>query len=200
MGFKYCKSCNKPFGGQAQVCPHCGTHHTNRIGGLLKSTAKWSLIITGTLVLIGFCAKKDDAPNTKQTAEAPASSAAAEITPSDAPPEKSEAQATESIAAASLCQSDLQCWADKNWAEADAYCQRPVERLGKYTSRWTDATLERKFDRYAWRNKEQGIITYAGDKIEFQNGFGAFQPHKYYCDYDTRSKQVLNVWAEPGRF
>ncbi len=68
-----------------------------------------------------------------------------------------------------------------------------------YGSRWTDGFLEPKLSRSIWSDRENGIATYIGDKIEFQNGFGAWQPHVYSCDVDLGLKVVVDVSAAPGR-
>ncbi|MOA61092.1 hypothetical protein D3C78_1861450 [compost metagenome] len=82
---------------------------------------------------------------------------------------------------------------------ASVSCKKPVERLAKYSARWTDGTFDMKFSHYRWKNQEQGTVTYIGDKIEFQNGFGAFQKHIYECDFNPASEQVLAVRANPGQ-
>jgi hypothetical protein len=97
------------------------------------------------------------------------------------------------------CKVDLQCWGDKHLAAASVYCKSDVERLGQYSARWTDGTLETKVSRFKWLDKEQGTITFVGDKIEFQNGFGAYQNHIYECDLDPATNKVLEVRARPGR-
>ncbi|MDT4864180.1 hypothetical protein FQZ97_989310 [compost metagenome] len=56
-----------------------------------------------------------------------------------------------------------------------------------------------KFPRFKWKDQPSGVITYIGDKIQFQNGFGALQNHTYACDYNTITAQVLEVRAQPGR-
>jgi len=97
------------------------------------------------------------------------------------------------------CRQDLKCWAEKHFATASAYCQSPVERMAKYDFKWNDGMLEPKFSRYKWKNKDKGVVTYIGDKVQFQNGFGAFQNHVYLCDYNTITEQVVSVNAQPGR-
>ncbi len=97
------------------------------------------------------------------------------------------------------CKLDLQCWGDKNSVGASVYCKSYVEKLAKYSVRWTDGTFETKFSRFRWLNKEKAILTFVGDKIEFQNGFGAYQAHIYECDFDPASKTILDVRAYPGR-
>jgi hypothetical protein len=95
------------------------------------------------------------------------------------------------------CKTDLQCMGQENIFLAGAYCQDQIARLARYSVRWTDTT--RKFSRFRWLNKEQGSLTFVGDKVEFQNGFGAYMPHTYECDFDPASKKVLDVRAAPGR-
>lgn len=99
----------------------------------------------------------------------------------------------------SNCKADLQCWGDKNNASASVYCDDHIERLAKYNARWTDGALGAKFSHFRWLNKERATLTYIGDKIEFQNGFGAYQAHIYECDFDPASNTVLDVRARPGR-
>jgi hypothetical protein len=78
-------------------------------------------------------------------------------------------------------------------------CKGPVERLAKNNFEWTDGLLEPKFSHYRWKNQSTGIITYIGDKIKFQNGFGAWIFHTYECDLDASGETVLEVRAQPGR-
>lgn len=97
------------------------------------------------------------------------------------------------------CKQDLQCWGDRHSIGGGVRCKAPVEKLAKFSSRWTDGTFETKFSHFRWLDKNKGTLTLIGDKIEFQNGFGAFQKHIYECDYDPVSEQVLNVRARPGQ-
>lgn len=97
------------------------------------------------------------------------------------------------------CRADLQCWGDKHMISAGVYCKAPVEALAKYSARWTDGTFEPKFSHFRWLSQEQGTLTFIGDKIEFQNGFGAFQAHTYECDFSPAGDRVLAARAQPGR-
>jgi len=103
------------------------------------------------------------------------------------------------LADEAACRKSLQCAGDKYSISAGIYCKSQVERLAKYSSRWTDGTFEPKFSHFRWLNQEQGLITFIGDKIEFQNGFGAFQKHIYECDFNPANNQILDVRARPGR-
>jgi len=98
-----------------------------------------------------------------------------------------------------ICRQDIKCLARQHQGTANVYCKDAVERLAQYSVRWTDSLLESKFDHHIWIDKENGIIGYAGDHVEYQNGFGAWQPHIYLCKFDTKKNQVADVTAEPGR-
>lgn len=69
-------------------------------------------------------------------------------------------------------------------------CQKAVEKLAKYDFEWTDGFLESKFDSYATKTPQPGVIRIFGDKIKFQNGFSAWQRVKYSCDYNVLTGQV----------
>lgn len=97
------------------------------------------------------------------------------------------------------CKADLTCLGEKHSIRAGLSCREPVEKLAKYSFEWTDGWVEPKFSHYRWRSRKDGVITYIGDRIKFQNGFGAFQYHTYHCDFDTHTESVIRVTAEPGR-
>ena len=97
------------------------------------------------------------------------------------------------------CRASLQCWGDKHSVSASVYCPRNIERLAKYDHEWTDGWLGLKFSKFSWKDRTNGVVTYFGDQIKFQNGFGAWVPHIYQCDLDTINDKVLDVRAFPGR-
>jgi hypothetical protein len=102
-------------------------------------------------------------------------------------------------AEAKRCASELKCLGEKFDVESTVACRRLVERLAKNDFQWTDGWLEPKFSHYRWGDKARGVVTYIGDKIKFQNGFGAWTFYTYECDFDTRNKKVTDVRAQPGR-
>lgn len=106
---------------------------------------------------------------------------------------------TREVAREAACKADLQCWGDKNAVEADLACGPAVERLAKFSVRWTTGALHMKFSSFRWQGKEKSVLTYVGDNVEFQNAFGAYQAMNYICDYDPIHKRVLGAWASPGR-
>ncbi|MBA4204630.1 MAG: hypothetical protein C0457_06550 [Polymorphum sp.] len=97
------------------------------------------------------------------------------------------------------CLKDLKCVAEKAWLEASSACERFVERSAKYQFEWTDGLLDTKFTHYRWFNQDAGQVTFFGDKVKFQNGFGAWQNMIYFCDYDTKTKTVLDLRVTGGR-
>jgi hypothetical protein len=55
------------------------------------------------------------------------------------------------------------------------------------------------FSNWRWENKSKGIVTFIGDKIQFENGSGASENYIYESDYDPASKKVLDIRATPGK-
>jgi len=97
------------------------------------------------------------------------------------------------------CKKELLCWAEKYSISAGVYCEDYVEKLAQYSHGWTDGMLEPKFSQYRWKNINKGVVTYIGDKIKFQNGFGAWKNYVYECDYDPINEVILDVRAQAGR-
>lgn len=79
-------------------------------------------------------------------------------------------------------------------------CPPAVERLARYSVRWTDSFAEPKIKRYGWKDRTEWLALYdVGDAVEFQNAFGAWVPHTFECDVDVRAERVVDVRAAPGR-
>ena len=97
------------------------------------------------------------------------------------------------------CRASLQCWGDTHSTVASIYCPDHIERLAIYDDEWTDGWLESKFSRFSWKDRQKGVVTYFGDQIKFQNGFGAWIHHTYQCDFDSIKEEVLDARASPGR-
>lgn len=118
-----------------------------------------------------------------------------------------EASAREEAARASAnaelngteCERSIQCIGDKKLIAAGFECKDPVERLAQYQAEWTDGFFEPKFSRFWWKDRTAGVVTFAGDKVRFQNGFGAWRNMVYQCDMDIKTERVLAVRAEAGR-
>ena len=74
--------------------------------------------------------------------------------------------------------------------------------MALYDFEWTDGFLGSKLTHYRWMaagGKERGVITYVGNEVKFQNGFGAWLPMIYECDYDPNNSLLLDVRIEAGR-
>jgi hypothetical protein len=97
------------------------------------------------------------------------------------------------------CRQDLQCWGDKHLIAAGVWCRDKIEKLAKYQAEWTDRWYEQKFSRFRWADRTKGTLVYTGDKVKFQNGFGAWSPMTYSCEFDPLEKKILNVNAWEGR-
>ena len=86
-----------------------------------------------------------------------------------------------------ICRQSLQCWGDKHNLAASFTCQPLIEAYAKYDYEWTDGFLESKLPRFRWNDRKAGTLSYKGDKIKFQNGFGAWQKISYWCHYDPNT-------------
>ncbi|MBB4287840.1 hypothetical protein [Roseospira goensis] len=105
----------------------------------------------------------------------------------------------EKAAADAKCLADLQCAGDKYAVDASINCAPLIERYARFELEWTNSWIEPKFSQFMWNSKSQGIIAYFGDKLKFQNGFGAWQNVAYKCIFDTRSSKVIEVTVWEGR-
>ena len=90
----------------------------------------------------------------------------------------------------SKCRHDLQCWGDKHNLAATFACQPLIEGMAKYDYEWTDGWLGAKLERFRWKDRKAGTLSYTGNKVKFQNGFGAWQHITYWCHYDPLSKSA----------
>ena len=77
-------------------------------------------------------------------------------------------------------------------SEAWVYCSVGIEGLAKYQSKWTKG-YGRRFPWISWANQARGIVILKGREVKFQNGFGAWQKMTYECDWNTKTKSLVNV-------
>lgn len=168
-----CKDCGAEVSKRAKTCPHCGV---DKPGGGGSDSLYGCLVL---LALIGavYLYTIQDEPG-EEAASAP-----------PPPPKISDAE----------CKKSIQCWGGKHRFLAEAVCKSYVEKLANYSHKWTDGMLEPKFSKLAWKDKKRGVVTYVGDRIQFQTGLGAWQNHVYSCDVDPSSEKVLDVRATPGQ-
>lgn len=172
MALIQCRECSGQVSDKAASCPHCGAPLSGRPAPNEKKTQQQAGAVVFVLIVavVWFLWPSGDG---KHVAKA----------------------TTEDVCKA----DDLQCLGDKGIVAAGIYCQKDVERIASHSVKWTDGTFEPKFSRFRWKDKPAGIITFVGDKAEFQNGFGAYTPVVYECDIAPDGKTVLNVRAVEGR-
>lgn len=176
-----CKNCGHSISKEAPMCPQCG--HPNKAVKSKKKSGCLPLIFFVVVVGVLASAFSDgDKPTTSKTAA-----------------KQSGKNAEELAAEEANCRADLQCWGNKHSTAAGIRCKRPIERAASYSFEWTDKWYEPKVSHFGWKNKEAGLVTFIGDKVKFQNGFGAWQNMIYECDYDPGKEQVLDVRIREGR-
>lgn len=189
MALKPCKECKQQVSTSAKTCPHCGVSKPTKSGIGLGGGIVLTLVVLG---VIGSVADGDKADS--------ANDGLAPIVPGKSKDSSSAPKPTASAPKEDPnCNQSLQCWGDKHLISASVYCADHIERLAKFSHEWTDGFLEQKMSHFRWLNKEVGTLTYIGDKIRFQNGFGAWQNVVYECDFEPNTKSIIDVRAAAGR-
>ena len=158
----------------------------------LMSRISLSSLVAGTFLIVAFGVLHPEASETAASVETDADQVAAENVSREI-----EADLTSSEKAD--CGEDLACIYEEHKIAATIACDREIERLANYSSRWTNAWYEDRYSSLSWLSKPNKSIRLFGDKIQFQNGFGAWQNHIYMCLYDFERAVVLGVEAESGR-
>ena len=79
--------------------------------------------------------------------------------------------------------------------DADDY----LRKVAKHDFKWDDDATGMfgvKFGSFLQKVSKPGVIVYVSDRAKLQNGFGAFTRIKLYCEYDAKSKKVLNFYTD----
>ena len=87
------------------------------------------------------------------------------------------------------CRWNLDCWKGLLGTSATSKCKKLVESSAQYDHKW-DGWLVEKFPNASWIDYETGAFRISGNKVKFQNGFGAWQRMSYACEYDPHKKSV----------
>jgi hypothetical protein len=100
------------------------------------------------------------------------------------------------------CRNDASCEGEKYRPDVLEVCPDIIERQARYEVRWTNHIFEGRFlPIVQWHGKngrQQGLIDFEGDKVQFQNGFGAWQNYYYICTFDIVKKQIVDLKLKPG--
>lgn len=182
MAMTKCKECQAEVSAKAKKCPHCGVSNPG-------VTKKDLLMGLGGLAVLTLFAVVACSPGEEPTDET------SNEDPKMTEQEKTAARKAEMEA----CRQDIQCWGEENWPMAEAVCEYEIEKYANYEVKWTDSFAEPKLSRRAWLDEDAGTLSYYGDKVQFSNGYGAFQNYIYRCDYDPSTERALSVEVEPGR-
>jgi ribosomal protein L12E/L44/L45/RPP1/RPP2 len=184
MALTKCPECERIVSSTAPTCPGCGApvaavEFTAPVQ-VKRKKARYTLgmILWYGLVITPAMEKA------RQTEAADAQATAARDAQASASREEDRKAAAAETEA--KCQADEACSADRAIIAAGILCRDRIERLARYSVRWTDGWLETKFSRYEWLDFNKKIIAVYGDKAEFQNGFGAFQRAIYRCDLSMK--------------
>jgi hypothetical protein len=85
---------------------------------------------------------------------------------------------------------------EKYMFHAGVDCKPLIERHAKYSVKWTDGLLGGIFSK---AGQNGNVISYYGDKVQLQNGFGAYATYSYKCNYNTVTGTTDLVALEKGR-
>lgn len=221
MALIKCWECQQTISDKATACPHCGApvdlmtrpppvppelpdsewRAKPRQSSVAGRAVSFILaIIAGTLLWLYIIGQSETPSHTAtQTAAKPVSAELDDHARKQADLAKKADELARKEAEEARCREELKCIGDKNSFEATLKCVPLVERLAKNNFEWLDKWYEPKFSHFRWKDQKNLVVTYIGDKIKFQNGFGAWVLSRYECDYSIPTGSVLDVRASAGR-
>jgi len=128
----------------------------------------------------------------RKAAEAPRAEVAS-------PPVPTPVEAEPTEVATANCGDERECAVEALRIPATVACRAAIERRAQYDVRWEDGLLgEETFTRAGWADATKTSLTFAGDAVSFQNGFGAFARVSYFCTVDRLSKAVVDLQISRG--
>lgn len=158
-------------------------------------------VFLGLVVLVGILAFIGSLAGNGSTGTSASSSAANPGTPAGASASapRPAPSSDNSAATEAACKLDLQCMGDKATPIASVQCAPLIEKFAKHDVKWTNGFMDFGYSRLRWKNEKLGIVTMIGDKVEFQNGFGAWTPMTYECDVDVANNRITDMNVFEGR-
>jgi|GEM_PF-504591 len=192
-----CSDCGGTISKKAESCPHCGAMGPKTPKAPPKKSTS---IATGCLglIIIFFVLVMISSLFNGSSQNKNNKSRQPEITEAEKARQKAEKKRLKAEEY-ERCKKNLQCWGDKHSLRATYAGQDFIEKFAKYDFEWTDGMLGSKVSSFRWLDKNKSTLSYFGDKIKFQNGFGAWQNMIYQIDYDPINKRLLNATVKPGR-
>ncbi|PHR87273.1 MAG: hypothetical protein COA80_18960 [Leeuwenhoekiella sp.] len=213
MAIVKCSECGKDISNKAESCIYCGAPISDKkkTKDVDKSRetkkAVWVFIGLFAFMIIIMSADEDKSDTiatedgelaiTDGVANQTEMAAADMILAGEGSGNDSEAAAVDSPAEAECVTFD--CRVDKAMYIAPVGCKPAIEKLSKYDFEWTDKWYESVFTNYMPVEGEPDQAYLVGDKIKFQNGFGAWANMIYICTYDLDRNVVLDVAVQQGR-
>jgi len=95
------------------------------------------------------------------------------------------------------CNQNVQCVGAKIFTvEARAACIDGLERMAIYRHKWTDNWHEDRIIGYKWKDESKTIMQGIGNKLEIENGFGAWQQVAYACEVNAADSRLINIIVE----
>lgn len=195
MALLTCPDCGGNVSDSAPTCPHCGRPMKPPVPATPavppkakgKSNASGCFAVIVLVLIVLVVIGSFSGPAEKKPDDAGKSPSVAKV---EDPAKGKEDEA---------CRQDLRCIGEKHLADASVYCKDPIEAQAAHDVKWTDGTFELKMSHYRWSNADKTAVTYIGDKVSFQNGFGAFTPMTYLCTLDVDDNRVIDVKVIEGR-
>jgi len=202
MAIINCKECGTQISSKSKKCRHCGAPvgSSKKKAYFVANVVLWTLVI-----LIAYTSNQDSGSSDRPSRSQQQQQVAAvdpEIKRQQAEERRKEREERrrQREAEEAACRLELQCAGDKYSRYAGSSCPPHIERLAKYQHKWTDeGWFEQKFTHFQWKDRMGGVITFLGDKLRFQNGFGAWQNMVYECDFNVNTEEPVAVRVSAGR-
>ena len=89
-------------------------------------------------------------------------------------------------------------WADQYRRDAAPKCSAVIERYAKYGFEWKSMSME-YVPRFPLATRvnpgDDTVIRFhsRANDLRFKNAFNTLVPMEFYCDYDAKTKTVINV-------
>lgn len=207
MAVAYCEKCSKKVALKTSgACSLCGHQIIESDRGTYSIAQLFGVAFLVVMFGLGAKIMIDDQEDKRLTEQRQKEQVALQEKRAEEAVERAEREAriaerkAEREAKEAACNRSIQCLADKKSSFAEIYCPEHIERYAKHDFEWLDkGLLKTKFSQYRVKDEAKGVVTYVGDQIKFQNGFGAWSNIIYTCDVSVRNEQVLSVSVTEGR-